>query len=423
MPVPEGLFILSLDISARKQIEEGLRESEEKFRLTFDSSPDAININRLRDGLYVDISEGFTQLTGYTRGEVTGKTSAQIAIWHDPADRQKLVQGLLSQGFYNNLEARFRKKDGSLTTALMSARLIPLNGEPHIISITRDISERKHAEAEREKLLMAIEQAHEIVAITDKAGAMQYVNPAFEAITGYLPAEAIGQNPRLLKSGQHDVDFYRGLWDTILSGFPWAGRIVNKRKDGSLYSAECSISPIKTAQGEVSNFVWISRDITKEMELEKRVSQAQKMEAIGALAGGIAHDFNNLLFPITGMAEMLIEDLEPGSANHENAAEILVAAKRASDLVNQILAFSRLSEPQRSPVSLQLVLKEVLKLARQHRNRSRPAKRLRLGAGRSDPSASNRAQLDHQCPACRGTFRREDFRPVGASGVASRNRR
>lgn len=342
-----------------------LRESEEKFRITFTSSPDAVNINRLEDGMYVDVNTGFTRLTGFTRDEVIGRTSIEIGIWADPADRHRLVGELRQKGMYDNLEAQFRRKDGECGTGLMSARVISLKGTPHIISITRDITERKRAEAERERLLRAVEQASELIVITDAAGLIQYVNPAFETITGFPSADVVGQTPRLLRSGRQDQAFYRNLWDTILAGNAWKGRLVNRRKDGELYTAECSISPIKGSGNDtVTNFVWISRNITKELELEKRIAQSQKMEAIGALAGGIAHDFNNLLFPILGMAEMLLEDNPAGSMTHENAQEIFKAAKRAGELVNQILSFSRQSDQQKTAVRVQQVLAEVIKLTR-----------------------------------------------------------
>lgn len=341
-----------------------LRESEEKFRLTFTSNPDAININRLDDGLFVDANAGFSQLTGYTRNEVIGRTSVEIDLWDNPRDRQRLVDQLREKGFCDNFEAQFRRKGGEVGTGLMSARIIPLQGVPHIVSITRDISIRKQVESERERLLRAIEQANELVVITDATGIISYVNPAFERITGYSSADAVGQTPRLLNSGRQGEDFYRHLWTTIKAGDAWKGRIINRRKDGELYTAECSVSPIKDHGGDVVSFVWISRDITKEIELENRVSQAQKMEAIGALAGGIAHDFNNLLFPILGLAEMMLEDNPAGSMNHENAEEIFRAAKRAGELVNQILSFSRQSDRNKTAVRIQQILKEVVKLTR-----------------------------------------------------------
>ena len=348
----------------QRQTALSLRDSEEKFRLAFSASPDAVAVNRLRDGLYVEINGGFTRLLGFTKKDVAGRTSLDINAWHDPADRQRLVRELEEHGFCENLEARFRRKDGSLTTGLLSARRITLNDEPHIISITRDISEFKKAAAERERLLFAINQAQEIVAITDVFGTIEHVNPAFEKITGYSLMEALGKNPRFLKSGDHDLSFYQNLWETILSGNPWTGRIVNKRKDGSLYTGECSISPIRDKDGDIVNFIWISRDISELIELETRVAQAQKMESIGVLAGGIAHDFNNILFPIIGLAEMLLEDLPRESMEYENADEIHKAARRAGDLVKQILTFGRQSEHIKTPARIQMILKEALKLMR-----------------------------------------------------------
>jgi PAS domain S-box-containing protein len=158
---------LNREIHERKRTEDALRESEEKFRLTFNFSPDAVNINRLDDGLYVDINEGFTQLTGFTREDAIGRTSLEINIWHDPADRQKLVQGLLQKGLYENLEAQFRGKNGNLITALMSARVISLKGVPHIISITRDITERKLFAAK-------LQQAQKFEAIGTLAGGIAH---------------------------------------------------------------------------------------------------------------------------------------------------------------------------------------------------------------------------------------------------------
>jgi|GEM_PF-276476 len=148
-----GLWGAAQDITERKNAEEVLRVSEEKFRSAFAASPDSVNINRLEDGLYIDINRGFTRLTGFSREDVIGKTSSEISIWHDPADRQKLVRGVREKGFYENLEAQFRCKDGTPITALMSAAIISIHNEPHIINITRDITELKEAESERKIVL------------------------------------------------------------------------------------------------------------------------------------------------------------------------------------------------------------------------------------------------------------------------------
>jgi len=121
------------------------KESELKYKTAFVTSPDAININTF-DGVYVDINEGFTALTQFTKEDVIGINSSDIRIWAIPSDREKLIEGLKETGWVENLESVFRCKDGSTKTALMSARIIQIHGAPHILSVTRDISERKKVE-------------------------------------------------------------------------------------------------------------------------------------------------------------------------------------------------------------------------------------------------------------------------------------
>jgi two-component system, cell cycle sensor histidine kinase and response regulator CckA len=210
-----------------------------------------------------------------------------------------------------------------------------------LIHIVRDVTERKRAEAERERLMAAIEQAGEVVLITDPEGTIQYVNPAFEAVTGYTREEAIGQNPRILKSGRQDKAFYRKLWETISSGRTWEGRIVNKRKDGTIYTETANISPVRNPAGRIVNFVAVKRDITEHLNMEEQFQQAQKMESVGRLAGGVAHDFNNMLGIILGYAEIALYEAGHGTPLHDNLMEIRRAAQRSADLTRQLLAFAR----------------------------------------------------------------------------------
>ena len=119
------------------------QKSEELFRVAFRTSPDSVNINRLEDGLYIDINEGFTALTGYTREETIGRTSQEINIWNNLKDREKLVAGLKEKGYVNDLEAKFRMKNGDVITGLLSAKVMILDDVPHILSIARNITERK----------------------------------------------------------------------------------------------------------------------------------------------------------------------------------------------------------------------------------------------------------------------------------------
>ena len=136
------LYSIVHDITDRLQAERALAESEEKFRLSFGASPDAVSVSRFDDGLYVDVNEGFTRLTGYTLEDVLEDTTIAKSIWENPDDRNSLIRSIREKGYCENLQARFRKKDGSFITGLMSARVISIHDVPHMISITRDMTER-----------------------------------------------------------------------------------------------------------------------------------------------------------------------------------------------------------------------------------------------------------------------------------------
>jgi PAS domain S-box-containing protein len=207
--------------------------------------------------------------------------------------------------------------------------------------VTERTNELVKVSEERSRLATAIEQSAEIVVITGKGGTIQYVNPTFEKVTGYSREEAIGSNPRILKSGEHDEEFYKSLWKTIKSGKVWQGRLYNRKKDGSLFIEDATISPILDENGVITNYVAVKRDITREVELEEQFQQAQKMEAVGRLAGGVAHDFNNMMTIVTGYGELLRSKLEKDEAYIKDLDEIIKAGKRATDLTRQLLAFSR----------------------------------------------------------------------------------
>ncbi len=159
-PTQQGVSVFVKDITERKQVEAALRESEERFRAAFYTSPDAININRLSDGLFIEANEGFLRLMGYTWDEVAGRSSLGLNIWADPRDRDHLVAGLQTNGVVENLETQFRRKDGEVRTGLMSARILRLGGELCVLSITRDITERSDLEQQlrRQERLAAVGQ-------------------------------------------------------------------------------------------------------------------------------------------------------------------------------------------------------------------------------------------------------------------------
>jgi two-component system NtrC family sensor kinase len=205
----------------------------------------------------------------------------------------------------------------------------------------RDITERMRSIEARTRLGTAVEQSAEGIVITDTEGRIEYVNPSFERITGYLQEEVVGQNMRILKSGKQDEMFYKNMWETISRGEVWRGQIFNKKKDGTLYEEDSVISPVRNASGKIIHFVAGKRDITRDVMLQKQLQTAQKMESVGTLAGGIAHDFNNVLTVIIGFGEMLKLRIANDPKAISDLDEVLRSAERASVLTRQLLTFAR----------------------------------------------------------------------------------
>jgi len=232
------------------------------------------------------------------------------------------------------------------------------------ILIGRDITERKKMQQQLERFAAAIEHAAETVMIMAADGTIQYVNPATQRLTGFTKAEVVGKNPFFTTQGIYSSDFYRSVWETLRSGSVWQGQMTNISKDGKRYELEAVISPIRDSNGGITGYISIGRDITRELALEQQLRQSQKMEAIGTLAGGIAHDFNNILSAIIGYTELACEQLPESEQLRHNLLQVLKAADRAKNLVQQILAFSRKSQMGHQPIPFAATITDALKLLR-----------------------------------------------------------
>ena len=169
-----GVAGIIRDVTSAVRAEEELLRSEEKFRAAFLTSPDSININRLEDGMYIEVNNGFLEIMGYEREEVMGKSSLELKIWENDADRLRLVTALKEYGYVENMEAKFRRKDGSRRIGLMSARVITLAGETCILSITRDITQRREVEAEKVRLETQLHQAQKLESVGRLAGGVAH---------------------------------------------------------------------------------------------------------------------------------------------------------------------------------------------------------------------------------------------------------
>ncbi|MBI9102445.1 MAG: PAS domain S-box protein [Spirochaetales bacterium] len=323
-------------------------KSEDQLCSIFRVAP--IGIGVVTDRIFTKVNLYFCNMLGYSEEELLGRQS--MFLYPDQEEYERIGKEKykqITESGTGTVETRFKRKDGSIIDVILSSTPIDLEDFSKGVTFSvLDITERKKAEEEHKKLTMAIEQSMDAVVITKPDGSIEYVNNAFINNTGYTFSEVKGQNPRILKSGEHDSSFYQNLWNTISIKQTWRGRIINRKKDGVLYTEENTISPVIDEAGNIINFVAIKRDISSLLKFEdeknqlaKQYQQAQKAESVGRLAGGIAHDLNNLLSPILGYCELLKDDFTPEDPVSYKLDKIFSAGIKAKDLVHQLLAFSR----------------------------------------------------------------------------------
>ncbi len=359
------------------------------YRCLLDSLPERILVVA-PDRRVVDANRATIDHFGGRIDEIVGRPCHEIGFGYERpcggTAEECPVRAVVDSGEPQNRLYRYALADGSSRWVEVSVRPMTRDGRiTHAVVSMKDVTDlfkdngprqelegvlsaREALEIELKRTAAIIDQVDESIIITDRAGEIVYVNPAFERVTGYLRGEVIGKNPRILQSGKHPRSFYESMWKRLTSGKPWKGRLVNKRKDGTLFNEDASISPAFGPDGEITHYVGVERDVTREVENENQLRRAQKMEAIGTLAGGIAHDFNNILSSIIGFSELALDAAVPGSRQYDHIRDVLRAGKRAADLVRQILAITR-QGPQsehlhRSPIQLGPVVHDAMVLIR-----------------------------------------------------------
>jgi len=353
------------DITQQKRLRDQLIESEKKFRIFFENSAVFAYITT-RDGEIIEINQAALNLLGYTPEEFS-KLKAWDLYPH-PEERGRFIEEIERNGSVEDFLIHLRCKDGRILSCRDTAILLrdPQGKPARYQGIIRDVTEEEKRIQELNRLRTLIEQADAEIVVTDIDGKIEYVNPAFERITGYSQKEAIGQNPRILKSGKHDEAFYKTLWSTLTGGKVWHGRFVNRKKDGSFYHEEAHIFPIFNNEGNIVNYAAIKRDITREILLEEQLQQAAKLEAIGQLVGGIAHDFNNILTSIQGFTEIALSKISPQQPLWDELTEIRSSAHQATRITQQLLSFSRKQMIAPKHLSGNQIIREMVPLLRRY---------------------------------------------------------
>ncbi|MCP3873445.1 MAG: PAS domain S-box protein, partial [Desulfobacteraceae bacterium] len=363
------------DITKRKQSEEIQQDNQKFLDSIIEQSPHPTWISDTM-GTMVRANPALKKVLNLSDEQLIGKYNA-FEDKQIEADILKVLKDALENGKTTDYELDWVGNKAGIkgvedgNRVYCEGTMFPIYNQKgaitHAVITYKDVSHRKKAEEallrNEEELRAIVDHSVDAIGVSQQ-GIHKLVNPAYLKMFGYQNAkDLIGKSIFELIAPDERKKIKQFVSDRI-KGRPVGSHYHTRglKKDGVEFDMEVNVA--QYGQEDIKNTLVILRDVTDRNKLEEQVRQSQKMESIGNLAGGIAHDFNNLLFPIIGMSEMLLEDLPQDSLEYENAQEIFTAGRRAGDLVNQILAFSRQSEHKMSPVRVQNVLKEVLKLSR-----------------------------------------------------------
>ncbi len=312
----ELLFSIIHDITERRRHEKAL-ERERAFSANV--------LNTLDDIFYIIDERGRLQrwndpletVSGYDGDELSGKSITTLIAGDQQSHLADVIASVLDGKAPITYEVKLKTKAGELIPYEFTATPLPDERRSLAVAgIGRDITERKQRERNLKQLRRGIEATPHAIFITDSDGTIEYVNPAFEAMTGYAEADVLGENPRLFQSGEHDEDYYRDLWKTITAGDVWRARVINQRQSGERYHADQTIAPI-TEDGEVTAFVAIQTDVT---------GREERQQHFRVLSRVLRHNLQNDLSVITSYTEQIRE-----AGTHEQETEKIM--KKTDDIL------------------------------------------------------------------------------------------
>jgi nitrogen fixation negative regulator NifL len=270
-----GVFAAARDITERKQAEEKLRQLNAYNRSLIEANLDAL-VTITPDGKIGDVNSVTEAITGNKRNELIGMDFHNY--FTNPKKARAGYQRVFESGMLRDYELEIQHKDGHITPVVYNASVYrdESGNVAGVFAAARDITERKKAEKQLILLTKALEAAANAIIVTDKDGYILWSNPAFSQMTGYSMEEIVGQNPRFLKSGKQDQEFYHDLWDTILAGKVWRAELVNRRKNGSLYYEEQIITPVFDQSGNITNFISIRQDISEHKRADEALRKSEQ---------------------------------------------------------------------------------------------------------------------------------------------------
>jgi PAS domain S-box-containing protein len=278
-----------------------------------------------------------------------------------PEEERTIVRNFLPFTDQLNLETKFLKRGGSIIDVTGNVRVLHSGQTKYWVLMMRDVTEEKRKELDLLRFSNVIHNTINPIQISDAHGTMVYVNPAFEKVTGYSNTELIGKNPNILNSRKHSPEFWTGVWEHIISGKVWVGRIENRRKDGSPFFTELVISPIVDSRSKIVGYLGAHRDITEQIILEQQLVRSQRMESIGTLAAGIAHEVGNPLTAISSLVQV-IQRTSTDEFAKEKLELINSQVNRITRIIRELVDFSRPSTRVVKPTNINRIVKEALNI-------------------------------------------------------------
>lgn len=320
----EYRFTVVQDITEQEHINRELRNSQERFSRLSELSYEGILIHN--NGIALDVNASFSKLLGYEKEELIGKNVIELLV-------DKNYWQIIKESMQKNVALPYEilaiRKDGSTFFAEVESKSFTEDETQMRVTAVRDITLRKKNEQEIRKLSDVVKQSPTSIVITDKDGNIEYVNDHFTKLTGYTFEEALGKNPRILKSGDKLDQDYEKLWHTILIGKTWTGEFKNKKKSGELYWEEAMISPIRDSLGNIINFLAIKTDITEKKRIEAELTEyRENLEKIVASRTIELDDLNR----------ELLSQLEKEKELELQLAEALSKEKEINELKSKFIA-------------------------------------------------------------------------------------
>jgi PAS domain S-box-containing protein len=327
-----------------KKVEKELKESEARFQGILSSLYESAVVIYDRDGIVTALwgTPEMDKRYGMRAVDAIGRSIRELVPPEQAEQRVAEIRRVFDAGEKMLVEYMIRVPGGNFWSETSLSPMCDANGNiTAVVGFVRDITERKKAEEHIRKLLHAIEYSSATIVITDTKGKIEYVNPKFTRLTGYTYEDAIGSNPRILKSGKTLPEVYSELWKAIMSGNEWHGEFCNKKKSGELYWESASISPVKDDKGVITNFIAVKDEITERKKMEEMLLQSEKLKSLGTITAGVAHEFNNILSIVMGSAEVVEGGFEDELQLKKGLAAIIKASEDGAGIVKNMLTFAK----------------------------------------------------------------------------------